>query len=361
MRRILTHALFAAALLGLSLTGAAQAQPKTAKAKQPVALFYLMETPKSTRSFEQNIDKIGLLVPTWYGVSKDGLVTGAPNPGVLSKAKAARLPVMPIISLTDRAGLHQLMQNEAAKKSMADALVREAKANGYVGFHFDFENISYLDRDAFTLMAKQTADALHGAGFTMGIAVVPNAPGHPGKGAYSKWMWEYWRGAYDIEALGKIADEISLMTYDQHTRWTPPGPVGGMPWVLENLDYALKVVPAEKLSLGIPLYGYRWFADNPVRADGSEAVNINGVYFDGDESIPMAREYGVKVQWDDVQKESWYVLYRDQMNEWVSMPDARSFKARYDLVKQRGLVGFSAWVLGSEDPAIWDVLPVVKR
>jgi spore germination protein YaaH len=117
MRRILTRIVLAAAL-GAALTGAAQAQ---GKATQPVALFYLMETPKSTRSFEQHIDKIGLLVPTWYGVSKDGLVTGSPNPGILAKARAARLPVMPIISLTDRAGLHQLMENEAAKKAMNEA------------------------------------------------------------------------------------------------------------------------------------------------------------------------------------------------------------------------------------------------
>src|SRR4051794_5144960 len=113
MRRILTRAVLAAAL-GLTLAGSAQAQAlrtqgRAAASAQPVALFYLMETPKSTRSFEEHIDKIGLLVPTWYGVSKDGLVTGAPNPGVLAQAKAARLPVMPIISLTDRPGLHQLV------------------------------------------------------------------------------------------------------------------------------------------------------------------------------------------------------------------------------------------------------------
>jgi hypothetical protein len=89
MRRILTRTLLALGL-GLALAGGAHAQGKPAMPAQPVALFYLMETPKSTRSFEQNIDKIGLLVPTWYGVSKDGLVTGAPNPGVLAKAKAAR-------------------------------------------------------------------------------------------------------------------------------------------------------------------------------------------------------------------------------------------------------------------------------
>ncbi|MBW8881968.1 MAG: glycosyl hydrolase, partial [Asticcacaulis sp.] len=198
--------------------------------KGPVALFYLMETPKSVASFEAHIDKIGVLVPTWYGVDKNGLVNGAPNPGVLATAKAHKLPVMPIISLTDRANLHALMANEPAKAQMIAAMVREAKINGYVGFHFDFENIAWTDRDAFSLMTKQTAEALHKEGLLLTVAVCPNAPGHPGRGAFSKWLYEYWRGVYDIEALGKSADFLSLMTYDQHTRWTTPGPVGGMPW-----------------------------------------------------------------------------------------------------------------------------------
>ena len=72
----------------------------TAWAKAPAALFYLMETPKSMRSFEEHIDKIDLLVPTWYGVDGQGLVQGAPNPFVLQLASQKQLPVMPILSMT---------------------------------------------------------------------------------------------------------------------------------------------------------------------------------------------------------------------------------------------------------------------
>jgi spore germination protein YaaH len=45
------------------------------------------------------------------------------------------------------------------------------------------------------------------------------------------------------------------------------------------------------------------------------------------------------------------------MREWVWMPNARSFHDRYELAKQRGLLGFSSWVLGAEDPAVWNELP----
>jgi spore germination protein YaaH len=329
----------------------------------PVALFYLMETPKSIASFEAHIDKIGLLVPTWYGVDKNGLVNGAPNPGVLRAAKVHELPVMPIISLTERARFHALLGNESAKKIMIARMIDEAKLQGYVGYQFDFENISWTDRDAFTELTKATAVALHEAGLKLSVAVCPNAPGHAGRGHFSKWMYEYWRGVYDIKELGDkyAADFISLMTYDQHTRWTPPGPVDGFPWVKEQLQYALRFVPKERLSLGIPLYGYRWYAGNPVKDDGSEASNIAAEYFDADEWQPMVRQYAIQLQWDPVDQESWFFFYRDQLREWAFVPDARSFKVRLALMKENGLAGFSAWVLGSEDPGIWNELPVVKR
>ncbi len=331
-----------------------------ASAATPSALFYLMETQKSVNAFVAHVDKIDMLVPTWYGVDQRGLVNGAPNDYVYAIARKHQVPVMPIISMTTtRAGFHQLLHDEDAKARMIASMVQAGRDNGYYGFQFDFENIAWTDRDAFTLMARQAADALHKAGMKLSVAVVPNAPGRSGRGQFSKWMWEYWRGAYDLAGLAKATDLVSLMTYDQHTRWTTPGPVDGMPWMKMHLDYALTQIPKEKLSLGIATYGYRWYTGNPVKEDGTEASNIMGTYIDFDESMPLAIEQHVDVQWDAREQESWYYFYRDDMREWVFMPDAKSFQARYALVKQYDLQGFSSWVLGAEDPKVWDLLPVV--
>ena len=43
--------------------------------------------------------------------------------------------------------------------------------------------------------------------------------------------------------------------------------------------------------------------------------------------------------------------------EWIFYEDARSFRAKLDLVGKHRLRGFSVWVLGEEDPAIWSQLP----
>ena len=95
-------------------------------------------------------------------------------------------------------------------------------------------------------------------------------PATPAQGGFAKWIYTDWRGAYDIAAIAKYVDLVCLMTYDQHTRWTMPGPVAGWQWTVDNLNYALKVVPKEKLSLGIPLYGYHWYTGAPTKDSTGE-------------------------------------------------------------------------------------------
>ena len=329
------------------------------EAAPPVALFYLTSSPDSIRSFLAHSSQIDLLVPTWYQVDENGLVTGAPDPTVLKRAQEEKLPVMPIIAIFDKKKFHLLASNPAAQLQMNDAMVRESKLHGYTGFQLDYENIDWIDRDRLTDLVKASADALHKAGLQLTIATVPNAPGYPGAGGFSKWIYTDWRGAYDIASLAKYVDLVCLMTYDQHTRWTMPGPVAGWDWTVDNLNYALKVVPKEKLSLGIPLYGYHWYTGTPTKETeaGSDKPNPTAEYIGTPNALQLAEAYGGTPQWDALDHTAYFYFYRDQMREWIFFTDLRTFKDRYQLVQENGLQGFCSWVLGEEDPAIWKFLP----
>lgn len=345
MRNLLT-----ALLCFLMAAIAAKAQTK------PVALFYMTDNPDSVRDFLAHASKVGILVPTWYTVSADGLVSGAPNPEVMSVAQQQHVPVMPIITSTGKLAFHALLGNASAQKAMITSLIQQAKLYGYSGIQFDFEDIAWTDRDALSALVRESADALHAAGLQLTIATVPNAPGYPGGGAFARWIYADWRGAYDLKAIAQSVDLICLMTYDQHTRWTAPGPVAGWQWTVDNLDYALNVVPPQKLSLGIPLYGYHWYAGNPVVKD-EDKPNITANYISQPDAMLLAQEYKGEPQWDSVDHTTWFYIYRDQMREWVFYTDARTFEDRYKLAQDRRLEGFCSWVLGTEDPAIWKLLP----
>jgi len=325
----------------------------------PVALFYMTSNPDSIRSFLAHSSQIDLLVPTWYQVDENGLVTGAPDPTVLKRAQDEKLPVMPIIAIFDKKKFHVLAGNPIAQVQMNDAMIRESRLHGYTGFQFDFENIDWTDRDRLTDLVKNSAETMHKASLQLTIATVPNAPGYPGSGGFAKWIYTDWRGAYDIASLAKYVDLVCLMTYDQHTRWTVPGPVAGWNWSVENLNYAVKVVPKEKLSLGIPLYGYHWYTGAPTKENESsvEKPNPTAEYIGTPNALQLAEAYGGNIQWDVEDHSAFFYFYRDQMREWIFFTDLRTFKDRYQLVQENGLQGFCSWVLGEEDPAIWKLLP----
>jgi spore germination protein YaaH len=331
-----------------------------ATASAQKTLFYMQENAAGIHSFEQHKDKIDILVPTWYSVNGHGLVSGEPDRRVLDVAKSAHVEVVPIVVLFDKQQLHQLFSDAQAQDVMNAALVRECKENGYAGIQFDLEHVLWVDRDGLTALVKRTADVLHREHLQLQIATVPNAPGHAGSQPYNRWMFEEWRGGYDLKALAASVDLICVMTYDQHSRYTAPGPVDGWEWTVENLDYALRDVPKEKLSVGIALYGYHWFAGDPGLGKAEQHPNPTAESISFANAEFLRTNYNGKLRWDDDDHTSWFYFTRDDTREWVFYTDKRAFMDRYDLAKQRGLQGVCSWVLGDEDPAIWDAIPAKR-
>lgn len=324
---------------------------------QPKGLFYMTANPNSVQSFIQHADRIDILVPAWYSVDRSGLVWGGPNADVMQVAAAHHVPVMPIVALMKQADLHALFTAPEARAAFIAALLSECKRFGYSGFQIDFEDVNWTDRDLLSSFVADTAAALHKQKLQLTIATVPNAPGYPGISNYSHWLYANWRGGYDLKALAQSADLICLMTYDQNTRWTAPGPVAGYPWTLANVDYALQFVPKDKLSMGIPLYGYHWFAGDPGK---DEKPNPMAEYVGQRDIDQFQSAFHPHVEWDPVDRTPWFYFYRDDTREWVFYTDKRAFEERLNLVRDRGLEGFCSWVLGTEDPQIWSLLPEHK-
>lgn len=326
----------------------------TLSAAQPKALFYMTDSPNSVKSFTEHADKVDILVPAWYSVDANGLVWGGPNPDVLKTAADHHVSVMPIVALMKQADLHKLFTTAPARTAFIASLLSECKKNGYTGFQIDFEDVEWTDRDLLSTLVADTAAALHKEHLQLTIATVPNAPGSPGHSNYSHWLYANWRGGYDLKALAQSVDLICLMTYDQNTRWTMPGPVAGYPWTLDNVEYALQFVPKDKLSMGIPLYGYHWYAGDPGK---EEKPNPTAEYISDDQVKQYIAAYHPHIEWDSTDRVAWFYFYRDDTRDWAFYTDKRGFEDRLKLVREKGLQGFCSWVLGTEDPEIWSLLP----
>jgi spore germination protein YaaH len=340
---------------------AVAAAPLRAAAQAPERLFYYVDRETSYESLRKHIDQISVLGPQVYTVDSLGIFYGTLDPRVLKLARERGVKVMPLFVNEgfQQPGLRRLLADTAAQARAIETMVALCRQHGYWGIQFDVENINFEDRDRFTRWYTNAARALHAAGFKISIAVVHRTEEVPGPTGYHRFLHESWRAGFDLAALGRVGDFISLMTYDQHTRRTPPGPVAGVPWMREVVEYALRTVPPGKLSLGIPLYGDHWF----VRYDGASATrtqytaeSVNWTWGRG-----LVERAGGTLAWDAAQQVPYASFQVGGVNEWVYLEDARSFAAKLALMREKRLRGFSAWVLGSEDPEIWDVLARERR
>ena len=344
--------LFVSSLVFLSATATAQQSPER--------LFYVVDTPASFESLNRNIDRISIVAPIAYNVDEHGVVWGGVDPRVLDLAEVHDVPVMPLIH---NPGFNQemltgLLKSDASRARAIATLVNECRRYGYLGIQFDFENLHVTDRDRFTQFYRETADALHAEGFQLSIAVVHRPDEYPGRTKYLKWLFENWRAGYDLSALADAGDFISVMTYSQHTRRTPPGPNAGIPWVMDNIDYFLQHVPPSKLSLGIPVVSQHWTTEQDSERYHVNARSWSRALKHGD-AMALIERYGADTTWIEDQGVSYTFFENGGVFEWLFLEDARSFRRKLDLVDQNELRGFSVWVIGHEDPGIWDSLPTI--
>jgi spore germination protein YaaH len=320
-------------------------------------LFYYYDNPASWESLRVNIDQISIVAPGGYSVDEDGIVWGEVDARVLRLAREHNVPVIPLVVNPgfNQETLHRLLNNEAARRRAIATLVEECRRHGYHGIQVDFENLSINDRDAFTSFYRELATELRRGGFGISAAVVHRPDELAGPTQYHKWLFRNWRAGYDLKAIGEIGDFVSIMSYNQHTRRTPPGPQHGMPWMREVIDYFRSQVPAGKLSLGIITGGMRWYTSQEDRITPEMARSYSNTLSHA-QALGLLDRYGASLRWDDEQQVSYTYYSNGGTFEWLFLEDARSFAARVDLVDEYQLRGFSVWVLGPEDPGIWDHL-----
>jgi spore germination protein YaaH len=320
-------------------------------------LFYYYDNANAWESLRANIDQVSIIAPGRFSIDEDGMVWGEVDQRVIELGREHGVPVMPLVVNPgfNQETLHRFLTSDPARRRAVEALVELCRRNGFAGIQVDFENLSIDDRDAFTRFFRELGDALHGEGYRISAAIVHRPDELPGPTAYHKWLFRNWRAGYDLAELGRVADFLSIMSYNQHTRRTPPGPQHGLPWMRDVAEYFLEHVPATKLSLGIITNGMHWYTSHDERIQPEMARSYSRVV-GYREAMGLVDRYDATLHWDEEQQTAFTWFSNGGTFEWIFLENARSFAARLGLVDEYGMRGFSVWVLGSEDPEIWDVL-----
>ncbi len=337
----------------IQLPVAAYAAPTTPVAVKVPAmerLLYYTDTDSGYASLKKNINKIDVLSPQAFTFDREGTVTASIAPRMMEVLKDhARVKLMPLIENEhfDLKVAHAVLTNEAAQQRIIDTMITIGTQNGYWGWQMDMEHMDAVDRPLYTAFSKKVAAALHDAGFVYSIAVTAKVSDDPKD--YSEKSWNKWAGVFDYAPLAEAADFLSIMLYDQDDSI---GPVSSLTWYNKVIAYAESVVPMQKLSIGIPLYGWEWIPGDAGRRVASHTYKYVQdqlkkktvhTHFFNDVLGAGVLGYTVRVNGINQKRVLWY-------------ENLESFKLKYAAIEKAKARGFSAWALGQEDGRIWNVL-----
>lgn len=116
--------------------------------------------------------------------------------------------------------------------------------------------------------------------------------------------------------------------------------------VRQVVEYALTEIPAEKILLGVPNYGYDWML--PFMRGESQAVTIGHV-----EAVQIAIINGAAIEYDETAQSPYFYYERDDVTHEVWFEDVRSLERKYDLIREYGLRGMGVWQIMRLFRAMW--------
>lgn len=294
----------------------------------------------------ENQKYLTYITPFSYHVTENGTLTNLNDEVILSAAKL--YGVAPMLSVSNISGsgfdtqlIGKILNNKSIQNTLIDNIIKTMNNKGFRGVIVDFERIPPKDRENYNNFLRELVRRAHSSNYLVGTALAPKT---------SAEQSGPWYEAHDYEAHGKIVDFVILMTYEWGWSGGPPRAVAPINEVIKVLNYAVSVIPSNKILMGIPFYGYDWKLPFVPGGKFAEAIG-------NQEAVIRAGKYGANIKYDNISKAPFYnYLDENGIRHVVWFEDSRSMMAKFNLVKQYGLRGVSYWALGKPFPQNWALL-----
>ncbi len=233
-----------------------------------------------------------------------------------------------------------LVNDMEVQETFISNLLETIRNKGYEGVDIDFEYILSEDRVAFAEFVANVRHAVNGIGYPVSVALAPKTSDNQPGLLY---------GGKDYGLLGEAADSVLLMTYEWGYTYGPPMAVAPIHKVRQVVEYALTKIPAEKINLGIPNYGYDWTL--PYERGSSKARTISNT-----EAIELAIANNAVIQFDQTSMSPFFRYELDGRTHEVWFEDVRSLKEKFSLIQEYGLRGADYWQIMNLFRANWLLL-----
>ena len=270
-----------------------------------------------------NSDLIKEVMPFWYTlkysnskVSIIDLYTPA-NPSIpisqpLATMRSAGMTIIPTITDgTDKLVLSNLLSTDSGRTLAVSAILDLVTQNNFDGIDLDFENFAFVDGNTswdktkpyWVLFVKQLSDTLHAQGKLLSITSPYLLDPATGKKGYYVYAWA---------EIASYIDRLRIMTYDYSV--AKPGPIGPITWTENTLKYAVSIMPASKVFVGLAGYGRDWVTkvDGICPADVAKTVSpsAKAATFIMSNAANLAAGYSATINYDDNYQEATFTYQK---------------------------------------------------
>lgn len=289
---------------------------------------------------DKTLPHLSYITPFSYGFKADGGLVSLADDIIVEAAQTQGVsPIMVLTTLnTDGKFDNSLSELLLSDTDMQDYLIGRVIENmqtkGYRFLSVDFEFVFPESRVAYANFINRIKQAFEPYGYEVWVSLAPKTSSEQQGLLYE---------AHDYTLLGEAADRILLMTYEWGYRYDPAMAVAPIDKVRQVVDYALTEIPAEKIILGIPNYGYH--VTLPHHSDPSETNTISNT-----DAIKLAWEKKAAIEYNTLAQAPFFRYHENGKTHEVWFEDARSIQAKLDLMDEKGLFGINIWNLMDYSP-----------
>ena len=336
-----------------------------------------------------NSDLIKEVMPFWYTLKFDGKAKAAvitdlyapANPSVpitdpLSALRGAGYSIIPTITDgTDKLVLAGLLKNPAARAQIITAILNLVTTNNYDGIDLDFEGFAFVDGNTtwastaplWIAFVKELSTALHAQKKLLSISSPYVLNPNDAQKGYFVYAWA---------GIASYIDKLRIMTYDYSV--SKAGPLGPITWAERTVQYAISIMPASKVFVGVPGYGRDWVTAVsgvcPSNVANAVKVGAKAATFVMRDAQSLAATYGATPTYSDQFGEmtfSYQKVYNGTTDSGLATSctasrtawyqDAKSWALRAALVTKYRIGGITAWTFGMEEPLAMESIRQVAK
>ena len=303
--------------------------------------------PSSEASMVTNSRDITFIAPFFFRIKADGsgiekwnnTSTGQIN-ATVELAHSKNIRVLALVhnllygkSNTGEQAAHEVLKNAKTRHRFVGQVLQLVQTTRCDGVNIDIETILPQDGNNFSLLIRELKTTFAKNGLLVTVSVpAKTRDSYPGQ----------WGEPFNYKEIGNWADRVVVMAYDEHGFSSGPGPIASTTWLEDVIRYSVRVIPRDRLLLGVPAYGFDW-SDNKKPA-----------YLSFQKAIETAKLKNVVPEFDENFKVPHFNYEVDNKNHQVWFENTISSRYKIELAQRNGLQGIAIWRLGMEDPGIWN-------